>query len=235
MNTPISMTFFFGADNPLSNWHPAHFTVKGVEFCNNEQFMMFCKAKLFGDEECAQKILLAKNPREHKALGRIVRGFVDSLWEEKCEHFVYVGSLAKFRQNPLLCDFLLKTGNTELVEASPYDRIWGVGLSANDPRIHDKNAWLGKNRLGKVQMRVRAELALDHLSAPEMQSKMIVSTENIKHQFYDREDELRHCQVCNGAEGSLPTDCPVDKMSAEIEEAVYAGKIDFVSGAWRDK
>lgn len=63
----------------------------------------------------------------------------------------------------------------------------------------------------------------------------MTTEENIKHQLYDREDDLHHCQVCNGAEGSLPTDCPGDKMSAETEEAVYAGKIDFVGGAWRDK
>lgn len=155
---PVPMTFFFGAENPLSNWHPAGFTVNGVDFKNNEQFMMYCKAKLFGDEECAAKILRAETPREHKALGRSVRGFEESKWAQKCEHYVFVGSLAKFRQNEVLGDFLVKTGNTELVEASPYDRIWGVGLSANDPRIHNKSAWLGENRLGKVQMKVREVL-----------------------------------------------------------------------------
>lgn len=152
------MTFFFGAENPLSNWHPARFTVNGVDFKNNEQFMMYCKAKLFGDEECAERILQAETPREHKALGRSVRGFDQTKWEQKCEHYVFVGSLAKFRQNRDLGDYLVKTGNTELVEASPYDRIWGVGLSANDPRIHNRSAWLGENRLGTVQMQVREAL-----------------------------------------------------------------------------
>ncbi len=96
---PVPMTFFFGAENPLSNWHPAGFTVNGVDFRNNEQFMMYCKAKLFGDDECAAKILRAETPREHKALGRSVRGFEESKWAQKCEHYVFVGSLAKFRQN----------------------------------------------------------------------------------------------------------------------------------------
>lgn len=154
----LEMTFFWGADNPLSNWYQAPFSVKGVRFCNNEQFMMYCKAKLFGDDECATKILSAKAPKEHKVLGRAVRGFVDAIWNEKCEHYVYVGSLAKFQQNPILADFLLETHGTELVEASPYDRIWGVGLSASDPRINDKKLWRGENKLGNVQMQVRNEI-----------------------------------------------------------------------------
>lgn len=83
----VSMTFFFGAENPLSNWHPSRFTVNGVDFKNNEQFMMYCKAKLFGDEVCAEKILRTDSPREHKALGRSVRGFDETKWEQKCEHY----------------------------------------------------------------------------------------------------------------------------------------------------
>lgn len=154
----MEMTLFFGAENPLSNWHPAKFTVNGVEFCNNEQFMMFCKAKLFGDEDCARKILLAKTPREQKALGRQVGGFDEAVWMSKCEHYVFVGSLAKFQQNPLMGDYLIGTGESELVEASRYDCIWGVGLSADDPRIYDKSKWKGENKLGKVQMRVRLRL-----------------------------------------------------------------------------
>lgn len=154
----MTMTFFFGAENPLSNWHPARFTVKGKVFCNNEQFMMYCKAKLFGDEECAEQILSASSPRVHKALGRTVRGFDAARWEEKCEFYVYTGSLAKFTQNPALAAYLLGTGDNELVEASPYDRIWGVGLAQSDSRINDKSLWPGKNKLGQIQMKVRARL-----------------------------------------------------------------------------
>jgi hypothetical protein len=152
------MTFFFSKDNPLSNWHASTFTVKGITFCNNEQFMMYCKAKLFNDEECAANILHAKDPSEHKALGRQVKGFINSDWEKRREHYVRIGCHAKFSQNPKMLKFLLDTGDTELVEASPYDRIWGVGLSANNPLIHDKANWRGLNLLGKVLMLVRAEL-----------------------------------------------------------------------------
>ncbi|OLP04657.1 hypothetical protein BLL52_4217 [Rhodoferax antarcticus ANT.BR] len=153
------MTFFFGADNCLSNWHPARFVVKGIGFVNCEQFMMFCKAKLFDDEESASKILAATSPREHKLLGRQVKGFVDSVWNEKCDEYVRIGCMAKFSQNPSMCDALLATQGTELVEASPYDKIWGAGLSEDDPRILDKSKWPGQNRLGKVLMSVRLDLA----------------------------------------------------------------------------
>lgn len=152
------MVFFFGAENPFSNWHPASFVVKGVEFSNTEQFMMYCKAKLFGDELAAMAILNAKTPREQKALGRKVRGFVQAVWDAKCERYVELGCLAKFRQNPAMGEALLATGDAELVEASPYDRIWGVGLSANDPKIFDKSQWQGLNLLGNVLMRVRIKL-----------------------------------------------------------------------------
>jgi ribA/ribD-fused uncharacterized protein len=154
-----TMTCFFEASNPLSNWHPAPFMYRGIEFGNTEQFMMYCKAKLFNDHETAEKILRAKTPKEHKALGRQVRNFDESLWNEKCEGYVRIGCLEKFRQNPSLAKVLLDTGSSELVEASPYDKIWGVGLAANDPRIHDKAQWRGQNRLGKVLTQVRGALA----------------------------------------------------------------------------
>jgi len=152
------MTFFFGAENPLSNWHPAKFIVNNIQFCNNEQFMMYCKAKLFGDNETAKEILTATTPREHKALGRKVKLFDEELWSTKREIYVRRGCLAKFMQNPDMLNFLLNTKDTELVEASPYDKIWGVGLAESNPLINDKSNWKGLNLLGKVLMQVRGEL-----------------------------------------------------------------------------
>ena len=166
------MTFFFGAENPLSNWHPAKFVVNGVQFSNNEQFMMYCKAKLFGDEETASEILKATTPREHKALGRQVRGFDEARWNEKRELYVTKGCYAKFSQNPEMLKFLLETEGTELVEASPYDRIWGVGLAANNPAIHDKSKWLGQNLLGKCLMQVRTQLLEQQLENNESRPSM---------------------------------------------------------------
>jgi ribA/ribD-fused uncharacterized protein len=156
----------------LSNWHPAVFVVNDVRFLNNEQFMMYCKAKMFGDDETASKIIKATTPREHKALGRQVRGFDEAKWSEKRELYVRKGCHAKFSQNPEMLKFLLGTEGTELVEASPYDRIWGVGLAANNPAIHDKSKWLGLNLLGKCLMQVRTQLLEQQLKHKESQPAM---------------------------------------------------------------
>lgn len=159
----MEMVTFFGAGNPLSNWHFSEFSVKGIVFINNEQFMMYCKARLFCDEAIAEEILKAVSPAEHKRLGRRVRGFVEAQWREKRRPFVLAGCRAKFRQNPGLSDYLLNTGDNILVEASPYDRIWGVGLAATDPRIRNRKTWLGENLLGQILEQVRSEIAVEVL------------------------------------------------------------------------
>jgi ribA/ribD-fused uncharacterized protein len=151
-------TFFFRPECPFSQWYPAPFTVEGRSFRCAEQFMMFEKARLFGDAEMGEQILAAKTPKEHKALGRKVRGFDDARWKSEREGIVLAGSRAKFTQNPELRALLLDTRGTELVEASPFDRIWGVGLSADNPRIDDPANWRGQNLLGKILTRLREEL-----------------------------------------------------------------------------
>lgn len=151
-------TFFWRQESPFSQWHPSGFVVGGARFTCAEQYMMHGKAVLFGDEEMAARILEAKTPKEHKALGRKVRGFDGARWERERERIVYEGNHAKFTQNPALLEALLATAGTELVEASPLDRIWGVGLSEEDPRIQDPATWRGLNLLGKVLTRLREEL-----------------------------------------------------------------------------
>ncbi|MBA9859842.1 NADAR family protein [Ralstonia insidiosa] len=152
------MTLFFGAEDALSNWHPAQFTYRGVEFTSVEQFMMYSKARLFSDDQTARKILSSREPREQKRLGREVRGFDEAVWITKRKPIVTVGCREKFWQNPLLGEVLLGTDDTLLVEASPYDRIYGVGLAWNDPRIRDVSQWQGLNLLGEVLMEVRSWL-----------------------------------------------------------------------------
>jgi ribA/ribD-fused uncharacterized protein len=163
-------TFFFRPESPFSQWHPSRFEVDGVAFRCAEQFMMHGKARLFDDAEVAAEILAATTPREHKALGRKVRGFDDAVWRRERERIVYQGSRAKFGQDPALRAALLATRGTELVEASPYDRIWGVGLSMDDPAIDDPASWRGKNLLGRILTRLRDELIAEGadavLSAP---------------------------------------------------------------------
>jgi ribA/ribD-fused uncharacterized protein len=151
-------TFFFRPESPFSQWHPATFVVDGATFSCAEQFMMHGKAVLFGDHAIAAEILATSSPRQHKALGRKVAGFDDRTWKAHREAIVAAGSRAKFTQNPALLQTLLATAGTELVEASPFDRIWGVGLSADDPRIDDPTQWRGGNLLGKILTRLRDEL-----------------------------------------------------------------------------
>jgi ribA/ribD-fused uncharacterized protein len=153
-------TFFFRPESPFSQWYPARFLVEGRTFSCAEQFMMYGKARLFGDDEIAERILETTAPRDHKALGRKVRGFDEKVWRENREAIVYAGSRAKFTQNPELRRLLLETGTTEIVEASPFDRIWGVGLAATNPLIDDPQNWRGKNLLGRILTRLRDELAV---------------------------------------------------------------------------
>jgi hypothetical protein len=141
-----------------SQWHPADFTIDGVAYTCAEQFMMAEKARLFGDDETLRQILAATSPREHKALGRNVRGFDEERWTAACREVVYRGNVGKFSQNAELKALLLATGDKTLVEASPTDRIWGIGLAADDRRATDRSAWRGKNWLGEALMRVRADL-----------------------------------------------------------------------------
>lgn len=113
---------------------------------------------LFGDVEIAQKIIETDDPAEHKRLGRLVRNFSEAIWEQVRFDIMVVGLYEKFRQNPNLAKALLDTCGTSLVEASPFDKIWGIGLAASDPRAQDRSTWLGLNLLGQVLDKVREML-----------------------------------------------------------------------------
>lgn len=147
--------FFFGAEHPFSNWHQSSFEVEGVTYSCMEQFMMHRKALLFGDAEAAGKIMMTWAPKEHKALGRKVAGFDEAVWREHREQIVLAGALAKFGQNEDLQRRLLASGHKMLVEASPYDTIWGIGMPKADPRATNPGQWPGQNLLGKILCRVR--------------------------------------------------------------------------------
>jgi ribA/ribD-fused uncharacterized protein len=138
-----------------SQWHRCQFTVDGVTYNCAEQYMMAAKAKLFGDAETMALILASTNPRQQKALGRKVQNFDAATWDRECREAVYRGNLAKFDQNPDLRSLLLATGTKRIVEASPTDRIWGIGLAADDPRSLDPSQWRGTNWLGESLGRVR--------------------------------------------------------------------------------
>ncbi|MFC0003585.1 NADAR family protein [Micromonospora siamensis] len=142
----------------LSQWWPAPFTVDGRTFATAEHWMMWHKAALFGDEETGERILAARHPHRAKALGRQVRGFDEATWIARRYPIVVAGSVAKFGQHDGLGAYLLGTGDRVLVEASPTDRIWGIGLTADDPRAADPADWRGENLLGFALMKARERL-----------------------------------------------------------------------------
>lgn len=142
----------------LSQWWSAPFKVDGAVFPTSEHFMMASKAKLFQDEETLDRIIATRHPKQAKELGRQVRGFNEQAWESERFNFVVEGNHAKFSQNPPLRNFLLGTGEKILVEASPQDRIWGIGLSADDERALKPQLWRGLNLLGFALMEVRERL-----------------------------------------------------------------------------
>lgn len=143
----------------LSQWFSASFSIDGEKYKTAEHWMMAEKARLFGDQDARVKVLRADDPGKAKAIGRKVRGFNEKQWSKARYEIVLRGNLAKFGQTERLKTYLLGTGNRVLVEASPSDVIWGVGLRASDPKIRNPHAWRGLNLLGFVLMEIRAQLA----------------------------------------------------------------------------
>ncbi|SDM40654.1 NADAR family protein [Allokutzneria albata] len=142
----------------LSQWWPASFEVDGLIFATAEHYMMWRKAMLFGDESIAEQVLRAGHPKIAKDLGRGVAGFDSAVWERERYEIVVAGNAAKFGAHPDLRRFLLGTGDRVLVEASPLDAVWGIGLAADHPDAANPDLWPGLNLLGKSLMDVRAAL-----------------------------------------------------------------------------
>lgn len=155
--------FFYGhkddkiSEKCLSQMWPCLFEVDGLKYSSAEQYMMYSKAILFNDDEIAKKIMISESPKECKALGRKVRNFDTVIWDKEKYSIVVRGNMAKFQQNEELKAYLFSTGEEEIVEASPFDRVWGIGIRVGDPRINDRSKW-GSNLLGKALMEVREKL-----------------------------------------------------------------------------
>lgn len=139
----------------LSQWWECDFEKDGLKFGSTEHWMMYQKALLFNDIEIAKQILKVSTPGEAKTLGRKVANFDNDTWNEHRMNIVIEGNCLKFAQNEDLKTFLLNTKQRVLVEASPVDEIWGVGLSKNSNKINDPNNWRGLNLLGFALMEVR--------------------------------------------------------------------------------
>lgn len=145
-------------DAVFSQWWRSGFTVDGDTYSSAEQWMMASKAALFGDDEARAKILATDDPAAIKALGRTVRRFDAAVWEAQRFELVTRGNVAKFSADGDLCAHLLATGDAVLVEASPLDRIWGIGLADDHPDARDPHRWPGLNLLGFALMEARAQL-----------------------------------------------------------------------------
>lgn len=166
-------------NGPFSQWYPSEFrattlfpNLKPVNsikpeyihlnneqiFANCEQYMMFEKAMLFQDYPSARAIMGTSNPKTVKALGRQVNNFDERIWSQHREHIVTVGNYNKFTQNSELKNYLANSGRNIFVEASPYDKIWGIGLDKNDPAALDPKKWRGLNLLGRAITAVRDKL-----------------------------------------------------------------------------
>ena len=158
MKTTDTHVYFW--NGIYSNWHPIKFvdTLTSITFNNTEQAFMWYKADVFKDEDTKKLIENTPNPKEVKKLGRLVKNYNDLIWDKvRLSNMVYVNYL-KFSQNEDLKKELLDTGDKIMVEASPYDRIWGVGMDENNPLILDKANWNGLNLLGDALMEVRNKL-----------------------------------------------------------------------------
>ena len=157
--TPVTCFYLPEEENGcLSNWYLSAFTVDGVRFSSMEQFLMYEKAVICGDDANAKRILASDDPATVKKLGRQVSPYDGQLWEGVRQVVAYRGLLAKFSQNDALKRLLLATGDSILAECSATDLIWGTGCSMTDPGRFDRNSWTGKNILGFALMQVRQAL-----------------------------------------------------------------------------
>ena len=159
--------FFWKLGHPgeeFSNWYPRQFVLEGIKYNCVEQYMMAKKALLFGDLDIYHKIMASSDPGECKDLGKKVSNFDPDAWDSCKYEIVYNANHAKFSQNPDLMQKLLSTGDAIMAEASPYDKIWGIGMDQYDPGARTPEHWNGQNLLGNILMQIRSESENDRIS-----------------------------------------------------------------------
>lgn len=155
MRTTDTHVYFW--EGPFSNWDNCHFDdySTGIHFSNTEQAFMWQKARFFGDINTQKAIEYVIDPKEVKVLGRKILGYNEKTWQLVRQSLMAYVNYLKFTQNAYYNRILVNTENKILVEASPYDKIWGVGLPEENDLILDEKNWLGQNLLGKALMDVR--------------------------------------------------------------------------------
>jgi len=142
----------------FSQWFPSSFVLDEETYLTAEHYMMSQKARLFKDDTILEAVLACQHPAEAKKLGRKVKNFDADVWNKHCFDFVVEGNVGKFGQNPELKAFLLNTSDHVLVEASPLDRVWGIGMTADDANACNPTKWRGENLLGFALMVARQQL-----------------------------------------------------------------------------
>lgn len=169
-NEPQKFLFFWGhkpsrdgsmTKSCFSQWSESEFVVDEILYRTAEHWMMAKKAELFEDTEILQRILVAKSPAEAKELGRKVRNFKREIWDAEKFQLVVEGNQHKFKQHADMQEFLMNTKNRILVEASPVDNIWGIGMAQDDKDILRPDCWKGENLLGFALMEVRLSFRLE--------------------------------------------------------------------------
>ncbi|TDL99679.1 MAG: hypothetical protein C4K58_07035 [Flavobacteriaceae bacterium] len=172
--------YFWETKHSFSQWHKCSFEIGGTTFNSAEQYMMYSKAILFGDIDSANKILESNNVREQKQLGRQVKNFNKEIWDLNATSIVYNGNKEKFKQNKEFLNLLLSTKGQTIVEASPDDNIWGIGLTKDQEESKSIFTWKGTNWLGILLTELREEFLGNnfengYLTLEEFKSKMINS------------------------------------------------------------
>jgi ribA/ribD-fused uncharacterized protein len=153
-------THLFFWNSFYSQWYTTQdqFEHENIQYPNAEKFMMVMKAKTFNDNEIINQMLKTDDPRKVKALGRKVKNFDQQIWDSVKEDIVTKANYLKFKQNDDLKKLLIEHKDLILVEASPVDRIWGIGLHFSDDKVLDENKWRGQNLLGKCIMNARKQI-----------------------------------------------------------------------------
>ena len=153
--------YFHKPDEPngyLSNWYRSPFDLDGVHYTSVEQYIMFQKCKLFGDEAAAEAVLSTDDVAAQQAIGRSANGYIGTVWAGMRQLVALKGLLAKFSQNEDLKQKLLDTGDAYLVECARMDKVWACGIRLTDDRRFDASNWDGENILGFALMEVRNTL-----------------------------------------------------------------------------
>ena len=145
----------------MSQWWPAAFEEERVVYKTAEHYMMAGKAKLFNDKEIFERILSKISPKDVKDLGRQIKNFDATSWDQHKYQIVERGNYLKFSQNKELNHFLIQTGSKVLVEASPVDPVWGIGLAEDNAYAWEPAKWRGENLLGFALMEVRDKLNIE--------------------------------------------------------------------------